>query len=145
MNARSTAELNHDIKSVTDIEDYFLKNKEQLLRGSLSQHLQTLLIEKKLKKADVMRGSLLGRAYIYQIFAGKKIPARDKLIALAFGLRLTEEEAQKMLKLSGNRELYARDARDALLLFALQRKMTIMDTNALLLDFHFAILDTAKE
>lgn len=145
MRAKSTAELNHDIKSATDIEDFFHKNKEQLLRGSLSHHLQALLTEKDLKKADVMRGSLLGRAYIYQIFSGKKIPSRDKLIALAFGLHLSEEETQKMLKLSGNRELYARDARDALLLFALQRKMTIIDANTLLLDYHFAILDTTKE
>ncbi len=120
MTAKSTAELNHDIKAATDIEDYFCKNRDHLLSGSLSQHLQRLLIEKNLKKADVMRGSLLGRAYIYQIFSGEKIPTRDKLIALAFGLHLSDIETQKMLKLSGNRELYARDARDALLLFALQ-------------------------
>lgn len=86
MTAKSTAELNHDIKAATDIEDYFCKNKEYLLNGSLSQHLQMLLIEKNLKKADVMRGSLLGRAYIYQIFSGEKIPTRDKLIALAIFL-----------------------------------------------------------
>lgn len=50
-----------------------------------------------------------------------------------------------MLKMSGNRELYARDGRDALILFALQRHMTIMDANGLLLDHGLAILNTAKE
>ncbi len=93
----------------------------------------------------MIRGSLLGRAYVYRIFAGQKIPSRDKLIALAFGMRLSDEEAQKMLKLSGNRELYARDGRDALILFALQRNMTIIDTNGLLFDHHYAVLDTTKE
>ncbi len=57
-----------------------------------------------------------------RIFAGEKIPSRDKLIALAFGLRLSEEETIKLLKISGNRELYARDERDALILFALYHK-----------------------
>ena len=50
-----------------------------------------------------------------------------------------------MLKLSGNRELYARDGRDALVLFALMNHMTIMDANEMLLDHGFAVLDTAKE
>lgn len=37
-----------------------------------------------------------------------------------------------MIKLSGNRELYARDERDAVILFALQHHKTIMETNELL-------------
>lgn len=145
MTEKSTDELRHEIKTATDMEDYLTRNQEHLLKDSLSEHLHMLLTEKGLRRADVIRGSLLGRAYVYRIFAGDKIPSRDKLIALSFGLKLSEEEAQKMLKLSGNRELYARDERDALLLFALQRNMTIMDANGMLLDHGFAVLDTAKE
>lgn len=145
MDEKSTDELRHEIKSATDMEDYLTKNREYLLKESLSEHLHILLSRKNLKRADVIRGSLLGRAYVYRIFAGDKIPSRDKLIALAFGLQLTEEETQKMLKLSGSRELYARDERDALILFALQRQMTIMDANGLLLDHGLAVLDTTKE
>lgn len=145
MSERSTDELRHEIQNATDIEDYLDSNREHLLTESLSAHLHTLLSQKNLKRADVIRGSLLGRAYVYRIFAGDKIPSRDKLIALAFGLRLSEEETQKMLKLSGCRELYARDARDALLLFAMQRNMTIMDANDMLLEHGLAVLDTTKE
>lgn len=145
MDEKSTDELRHEIKSATDVEDYLTKNREYLLKESLSEHLHMLLSRKNLRRADVIRGSLLGRAYVYRIFAGDKIPSRDKLIALAFGLRLTEEETQKMLKLSGSRELYARDERDALILFALQRQMPIMDANGLLLDHGLAVLDTTKE
>lgn len=145
MMEKSTNELRHEIRDATDVEDYLTLNKEHLLKGSLSEHLHTLLAEKKLRRADVIRGSLLGRAYVYRIFAGEKIPSRDKLIALSFGLQLTEEETQKMLKLSGNRELYARDKRDALLLFALQRNRSIMDANEMLLDHGLAVLDTTKE
>lgn len=145
MDCKSTEELKHEIKTVTDIGDYLSANREHLLRGSLSDHLHTLLSQKGLSRADVIRGSLLGRAYVYRIFAGQKIPSRDKLIALAFGMQLSDEETQKMLKLSGNRELYARDERDSLILFALQRNMTIIDTNGLLFDHHFSILDTTKE
>lgn len=145
MEEKSTDELRHEIKTATDMEDYLVKNRTYLLKDSLSKHLHMLLSQKNLSRADVIRGSLLGRAYVYRIFAGDKIPSRDKLIALAFGLQLSDTETQKMLKLSGNRELYARDGRDALILFALQRNMTIMDSNGLLFEHGFAVLDTAKE
>lgn len=145
MKDKTTDELRHEIKTATDIEDYLTKNNSYLLRDSLSEHLHMLLSGKGLTRADVIRGSLLGRAYVYRIFAGEKLPSRDKLIALAFGLQLSDEETQKMLKLSGSRELYARDGRDALILFALQRGMSIMDTNGLLLDHEFTVLDTTKE
>lgn len=128
----STEELNHQIEEATNIEDFLNANREFMLSGSLSQHLTALLAEKKIRKADVVRGSLLDRAYVYQIFSGERRPSRDKLLALSFGLRLTADETQKMMKLSGNRELYARDERDAIILFALQHHKTIMETNELL-------------
>lgn len=145
MKEKTTDELRHEIKTATDMEDYLAKNSTYLLKDSLSEHLRMLLTQKNLKRSDVIRGSLLGRAYVYRIFAGDKTPSRDKLIALAFGMQLSDTEAQKMLKLSGNRELYARDGRDALILFALQRNMTIMDVNSMLFDHGFAVLDTVKE
>lgn len=128
----STEELNHQIEEATNIEDFLNANREYMLSGSLSQHLTALLVEKKIRKADVVRGSLLDRAYVYQIFSGERRPSRDKLLALSFGLRLTADETQKLMKLSGNRELYARDQRDAVILFALRHHKTIMGTNELL-------------
>ena len=100
-----------------------------------------LLFQKCLSKADVVRRSSLDRTYVYQIFAGAKTPSRDKLIAIAFGLCLSDEETQEMLKVSGNRELYARDARDAVIMFALQHKKTVFEANELLFNHDFPILN----
>ena len=145
MELKSTEELTHEIKAVTNIEDYLTKNRKSMIVTSLSEHLNLLLTKKKIRKADVIRHSQLGRAYVYKIFAGEKIPTRDKLIALAFGLGLSDLETQKMLKLSGNRELNARDERDALILFALQRNKTVFEINELLTDHNLAILNTSRE
>lgn len=145
MNFKTTEELNHEIKTATDIEDYLKKNKENMLINNLPEYLNMLLVQKGLSKANVIRNSLLDRSYVYQIFSGEKMPSRDKLIAMAFGLCLSEKETQKMLKLSGNRELYARDERDALILFALQRKKTIWETNELLFSHSFTVLGSLKE
>ena len=128
----TTDELHHKIKDATNVEDFLENNRQHLLKQTLPQHLQTLLKQKNLRRADVVRGSLLDRAYVYQIFAGDKTPSRDKLVAIAFGLVLTADETQAMLKLSGNRELYPRDERDALILFTLQRQGSILEVNDVL-------------
>lgn len=145
MNYKTTEELTHEIKSSSDIEDYLTQNREEMQLQSLTDALHSLLAEKEISRADAARGSLLDRAYVYQIFSGERTPSRDKLIALAFGLRLSDTQTQTILKLSCNRELYARDERDALILFALQREMTIMETNDLLFTHNFSVLGTLQE
>lgn len=142
MERKTTDELTHEIKAVTDIEDYLTKNKCHMLTGGLAEHLNWLLVQKGIRRADVVRGSLLDRTYAYQIFSGVKTPSRDKLIAIAFGLRLSDDETQHMLKLSGNRELYARDERDVMILFALQRKKDIFAINDLLSSHNLTALGT---
>lgn len=145
MNHKTTEELAHEIKISTDIKDYLTQNNEEMQLESLTDALHSLLIEKKISRADAARGSLLDRAYVYQIFSGERSPSRDKLIALAFGLHLSDAQTQTILKLSCNRELYARDKRDALILFALQREMSIMEANDLLFAHNFTVLGTLQE
>jgi len=140
---KTTDELKHEIKEAVSIDAYLTRNEAHLLRRSVAEHLMALLAEKGITRADAVRGSLLDRAYVYQIFSGEKTPSRDKLIALAFGLGLTDEETQRMLKLSGNRELYAKDKRDALILFALQRRYSILETNEMLYEHEQSILGNA--
>lgn len=140
MESKSTDELNHEIKAATDIEDYLKHNRKNMVTCSLPQFLNLQLTQKGIKKAAVVHGSLLNRAYVYQIFSGEKTPSRDKLIALAFGLKLSAEETQTMLKISENGELYAKNPRDAIILFALCRRMSIFKVNELLFDHDFPVL-----
>jgi len=141
----SSAALNDDLENTKSIGSYLERNEANMIPRSLPEHLQLLLQQKGIRRADVARGSLLDRKYIYQIFDGSKTPSRDKLIAMAFGLRLSVEETQTMLKLSENRELYVRDRRDAIILFALQRNMSIFKTNELLYEYGYAVLGVPEE
>ena len=131
MGASSAASIKNLLKAA-NIEDFLAENQENMLTMNLSEYLMMLLRQKKLKRADVIRDSHLEHAYVYQIFDGKKKPSRDKLIAIAFGLHLNVEETQRMLRLGGCSELYARIGRDAVILFAVSRGMSIGETDELL-------------
>ena len=117
----TTADVQESLFNAANFKDFLLRNEQNMLAQTLPEYLALQLKQKHLKRADVVRGSHLDRTYVYQIFSGKKAPSRDKLLAIAFGLQLSDEETQKMLKLSGNLELYVRDKRDAAILFAIQQ------------------------
>lgn len=138
---KTTDELVNEIKSSSDILDYLEKNSGEMQVDSLPSYLKDWLKKKELTKADVVRRSNLNRAYVYQIFLGRKYPSRDKVIALAFGLGLDAEEAQTLLKQAGYRELYPRDPRDALLLYAFSQGQGILEANELLYDHNIEVLE----
>lgn len=142
---KSTDELAHEIAKSTSILDYLAENRDEMQLDSLPEYLEKWLEQKGLKKSDVVQRSNLNRAYVYQIFLGKKYPSRDKVIALSFGLGLDAQETQTLLKQAGYRELYPRDPRDALLLFAVGKGMGIIEANELLYDHNIEVLEFAGE
>ena len=138
---KTTDELAHEICRSDNILDYFAENRGEMQIDSLPEYLEQWLKRKECTKADVVRRSNLNKAYVYQIFLGKKYPSRDKVIALAFGLKLDEKEVQVLLKQAGYRELYPRDPRDALLLYAIGHHKGIIDANEILYDHNIEVLE----
>jgi len=121
--------LHTQIKEANSFSEFWERHKKRIVHQPLSEYLNELLKEKGLRRSDVVVRTGLDKAYVYQIFAGKKNPSRDKLITIALGMKLSEGETQRMLRLSGLRELWPKDERDALLLFAVQRGMSLEDVH----------------
>ena len=60
---------------------------------------------------------------------------------LCFGLHLTVDEAQQMLKKSGYAPLYARDTRDSILIFSLENSISVVNTNIKLAEYNLTPLE----
>ncbi len=130
---KSTEQLMHALKETNDIHVYLKEQKKELLDISLSEYLNQLLKEKSQTIAEVIQRSGLAKSYVYDLFSGtRKNPNRDKLLALAFGLQLTLEETQTMLKYTGTAQLYARNQRDSIIVFCLNHNMNVVRCDELL-------------
>ena len=138
---KTTDELAHEIKNATNILDYLERNQYEMQLKTLPEYLNSWLHKKNTSKSSVIKKSGLNRAYVYQIFSGKKYPSRDKVIALAFGLGLNADETQILLKQAGYRELYPRELRDTLILFAIEQHKSIIDANEILYDHNIEVLE----
>lgn len=100
---------------------------------TLSEYLQDLITLKNLKKAEVISRSGLDRVYAYQMLSGTKKPTRDKLLALAVGMNLIFDEVQQLLKVNGYAQLYPKNKRDSIIIFAIYKGQGILELNDSLL------------
>lgn len=105
-------------------EAYPLSGDDVTLDRDLVDYLHELLRDRGMTRADVIRGSGVNGAFVYDIFKGKSTPGRDNAIMLAFGLRCTVRETQRLLRLAGVSELWPKRRRDAIILWCVKQGFT---------------------
>lgn len=126
---KSTDNLWNDMLKTDNVKDFFKENSEDIIFNGLEELFEHHVKSKKLKKKDVYENSLINREFGYQIISGRRGATRDKIIQLCFGLKLDLPETQQFLKTSGNRELYLRDPRDAVVVFAIKDGKSLVEAN----------------
>ncbi len=139
---KSTGELLEILKKSADASTFMKDASDDLMQQiSLAEYLCHLIDSKGLNKSEVIHRSGLDRGYGYDILSGKKTPARDKVLALCFAFPLSAEETQSLLKSTGYPPLYVRLERDGVILYALEHCLSLNDTNELLYEMNYAILE----
>ena len=142
---KSTTELLQILKetdSKTGLEEYVQGIDEPDTQvKSFSEFLESLPEFHQRKPSEIIRDSNIERTYGYQIFNGRKLPGRDKVIMISLALHLNLDITQKSLAAAKAPALYPRDRRDAIIIYAIEQGMTVDDTCDLLDEFGEKILD----
>ncbi len=140
---KSTDELMNILRNKRSVDEYFDENDNEIFFGTLSEQVDFYIARKGLTKAEVVRRSGLNRGYCYEILSGKKTKniSRDKVILLCFGLELSVDEAQQLLKKCGYAPLYARDTRDSIIIFCIENSISVINTNIKLGDYNLEPLE----
>lgn len=134
MGRASTDQLEHEIKQADQVNDFIVNIEDNKQEYTLAEYLDILLTKYNLKKKDVITASNIDMVYGYQIFQGRKNPTRDILLSLCVGFGLDVDDARHLLYYGNAGTLYPRNKRDAYIMFALNKKMNILDLNKLLYD-----------
>lgn len=132
---KKTEDLINEIISSKNISLYLDTNEEEFINMPLHEHLQNLLSKAQLKVSQVVERSCKGE-YVYQVFRGIKNPGRDMIICIAFAMGLNLEETGQLLRIARVPLLDARNRRDSIIIFAINRKLTVPDTNDILYEFN---------
>ena len=113
------------------------KNGEALLSQKQTAPTCARLLREILEKAKVsapewMIGADISKSYGYQVLRGERTPGRDILLRTALVLQLSLKETQRLLAVGGCGALYPKIRRDAAVIFALNQKMTLLETEELI-------------
>ena len=136
---KKTEDLIHEITTSTDITQYLTDNREELLDLPLHLYLKQLLSETDYKISQIADLSCKGE-YIYQVFRGIKNPSRDVVLCIALALQLACPDTGQLLRIARMPALDARNRRDSVILFALNRKLSVPETNDILYELGEACL-----
>lgn len=121
---RLTEDLLEQLLAADRPEDYL--DHERLVSQELADYLEQLRGAQDMSKADVIRESELNSTFVYDMFQGKSKPGRDNAIKLAFGLRCTLKQAQRLLRLSGMAELWPKKRRDAIIIWCIEQGKSLV-------------------
>ena len=80
-----------------DLEDEL----KDIYTDSFAKHLQQLINKKGLKNSEVYAAANISKQYFSKLIKGQVNPSKEKVLALAVGLRLNLDEAVDFLKLAG--------------------------------------------
>lgn len=126
--------------TVEELADYTAATSEQTPAKPFHQYVEELLHDKGISASQLIQKAQLQRTYGYQILSGAKNPGRDKVLAICLALSLTLEETQRALTLTKEGILYPKNRRDAVIIFALNKGFTVLETNDLLYNVEEDIL-----
>ncbi len=124
-----------------DLEEYLNDEEAVNKYKSISEYFNKEIEKSGYSVAEIIKNSGIERTYAYQILNGtRNNPGKDKIIRLCLGAKLGVKETIRALEIAGSGTLYARDKRDVIILFSINNKCTVEDTNILLDQFACEIL-----
>jgi len=132
-----------DVENESELREYLDQYSAEDFPKSFAEYYNSIPRVAEYAKnnlADLVKRSNLERSYCYHILNGTKKPGRDKILCLCLAAGLSFKETQRALKVSGETELYAKNRRDAVIIFAIQNCYDVKITNELLFGYGYDTL-----
>lgn len=129
--ASITDNLLNELRNAKDLQAFFNENEDKFIKETPVSFLNHIIDNKNITVAQVAKISG-STEYVYKVFNGTRRPSRNILIAIAFGLELSFEETQLLLRISKQAILDSRDKRDSTIIYGLVNHISIYEVDDLL-------------
>jgi transcriptional regulator with XRE-family HTH domain len=144
MNKITTDTFLKMLKKTTSIERFIRRNDKDMDRTVLfHEYIADLCKQKNITPESVIKAADIERTYGHKFFNGSRKPTRDKVIQLAFGFGLTFEETQNLLAAAKKNPLHPKVKRDAVIVYALEKKHSLIAVQETLYEIGVPIIGEA--
>ena len=142
---KRTTEILNEIRAAKNFNSFAARNDDEFSYSpTVGKYIKDVLQSRRQPLNVPELAALIGvsRSYLYQLIPAKDKPPktvknnpdRKLLLAIAIALKFSVDETQHLLKYADEPELYPRRKFDAAVLYALERRLRLVDTNILLAD-----------
>lgn len=134
MTNKNTSELLSVLNSIDNYKSLknYISNDLSAEELTISEYLCDFCNKKNISKSSLILNADIDRTYGYQILNGSKNPSRNNIIKLCLALKLSLEETDRALTIAKEGKLYPKVIRDTFFIFAINNKLSVVDTNILL-------------
>lgn len=136
-----TTFLLNQLKESHDLYHYIQNNQSAFRSDCFADFLNQLIERYHLSKGRLVTASGLSKSYAYEIFAGFKVPTRDKILQLILSIHSTLDESQHLIVLGGYSPLSPKVQRDAAVIFGIEHQLSLVHINDLLYDLGLDTFD----
>lgn len=120
---------------------------DDVLKGiyteSFGKHLQKLINKKGLKNSEVYAAANISKQYFSKLLNGKVNPSKEKMLALAVGLRLNLDETIDFLRIAGYAFSPISQTDEVVKYFITHEDYNVIKIDIVLFDYGLAPLSTA--
>lgn len=134
---KTTRDLNKILLNIDDpdsLHEYLHREEVENRPESFAAYYYNLPKVRLLRDTQLQKDSDLERTYYYHLKSGSKRPGRNTVLRLCLAAHLDSDETRRALEAAGLPVLYARSSRDAIIQYALQKELGVLQTNIMLRD-----------
>ncbi len=136
----STTQLMSKLLKSSAVEPFIESHVSALNIQPFHHQLRFLMAEKHVSTSLLQTLTHMDQSYCYMLQNGRRKPSREMVFRIALALKLSIEETNQLLNALEMRALYARDQRDAIIVFALIHSLTLDDVNDKISQFKLKLI-----
>ena len=133
---KSTGDLLQELQRTScELNRFFKNGRESFVQNNMKDFWAALIQKSGCSKSDVINRADFSYCYFYDVINGRKIPSRDKIVRLILAMRLSTEDCQNALTISGKSRLYPRVKRDSIMIYAIEKHLSVYRLSELLAQY----------
>ncbi|MCR5214977.1 MAG: hypothetical protein K6E10_11230 [Eubacterium sp.] len=141
------SQLGKDISDERALEEYLerIGKYGDISKTTFSEYYGKLLKKRDFSSGDIEKRTGLEHSFCNKMINGKTRITRNNMLALAIAAELELEEVEKCLMLTNNGALYPKDTRDAVIIYSINRRLSLAETNNLLYSKNMELLGQIRD
>ena len=128
----TTHTLLERLRAGQSITEFFEENQDAIYDFPLNECLKEYIRQQRFPHAKLVRESGMNRRYFYDILSGKRRPDQNYVLRLLLALRAPIADVQWLLRCARYPQLYIRNRRDAVILYAFEHTLSVKACNEML-------------